>query len=280
MTTRADADARFREWMRGNLAVAADHFGLTTTGEPRFGWLDRSIGAAAGRNGERFWLRVVSEQPEWVHLDFWSGNLDANALTGLSKPRVLDTFEWDDTRRQRAEVMTLLPGQPCSPTDVLRAEIDLPPRWWTELRRLVDNIGTVPTSRISTDQDKVTNLVRRAFGDEVDLRVTNWQTVHGDLHWANLLRPDFGLVDWEWWGRGPAGVDAATLLCHSLLVPNIRAKVCEVFADVLDTADGRAAQLYVVARLLRRVTESGDYPDLEGPLRVHSRSVRDRLDRA
>ncbi|MER5490029.1 hypothetical protein [Streptomyces sp. NPDC002490] len=41
----AEADRRFRLWMRQNLDRAAARFGLTVTGEPVFGWRDRPISA-------------------------------------------------------------------------------------------------------------------------------------------------------------------------------------------------------------------------------------------
>ncbi len=75
-----------------------------------------------------------------------------------------------------------------------------------------------------------------------------------------------GIVDWELWGRGPVGTDAATLHCYSLAVPGLAERVREEF-PVLDTPDGRSAQLYAVARLLHRV-RLGDHPRLAGPLRA------------
>jgi hypothetical protein len=42
--------------------------------------------------------------------------------------------------------------------------------------------------------------------------------------------------------------------------------------DLLDAPSGRVAQLYVVARLLRRV-DGGDYPELARPLAKHARSL-------
>jgi hypothetical protein len=84
-----------------------------------------------------------------------------------------------------------------------------------------------------------------------------------------VLAPDLAIVDWELWGRGPVGYDAATLYCHSLLVPELAAQVHETFADLLDSPDGRLAQLAAAGRMLHRITGSGDYPDLEAPLRRH-----------
>lgn len=262
-----DADATFRNWMRLNLARAAGQFGLSVTGAPVFGWRLRSIGAVAhGPSGAR-WLRVVSEQPQWATGEFWTGNRDANTLTGLPKPVVLASTEWDEAqwRSQRAEVMTLLPGEPCSPTDVARTEIELPDQWWGELRRSLRRLAAAPTTRSAVTQSRVNGLVRAAFGRHRTLRINRWETVHGDLHWSNLLQPQLGILDWELWGKGPAGTDAATLYCYSLLDPDLAHQVRSEFAEVLDSSDGTIAQLWVAAHLLKRIKNSGDFPDRKHP---------------
>src|SRR5690606_35248180 len=167
-------------------------------------------------------------------------------------------------RRQRAELMTHLSGRPCSDTDALGAEIDLPAEWWAELRRSLDVLRTTPTARIRKDEPAIRKAVQDALGLSIEVR--EWETVHGDLHWANLLHPELGLLDWELWGRGPVGTDAASLYCYSLLAPRTAATVWDTFADVLDTPTGTTALLYVAARLLRRV-DMGDHPELSTPLR-------------
>lgn len=264
------SDERFGEWMRSNLDRAATQFGLVVCGEPVFGWRLRTIGApTAGSDGRR-WLRVVSEYPQWASGDGWTGNSDANVLTGLAKPHVLDVTEWEDGRRQRAEVMTLLPEPAVSPTDVLHHAAELPQTWWMNLRRNLDAVRATRTQRVNADQETVTRRAVAAFGE--DLPIARWETVHGDLHWSNLLGPQLGILDWELWGRGPAGSDAASLLCHSLAVPAVAERVMATFADVLDTPDGRIAQRAVVARMLGRVA-GGDYPDMEQPLRRHAASL-------
>ncbi|GAA3891112.1 hypothetical protein GCM10022243_65000 [Saccharothrix violaceirubra] len=261
----SEADARFKKWMRENLTRAAEHFGLVVSGEPVLGWVDRSISAPVRKDGSDYWLRVVSEDKQWIGGNFWTGNLDANVFDGLAKPRVLDVFEWEEWRQQRAEVMTRMPGTPCSLTDALRVAVDLSDQWWAELRRTVDTVAATSTTRVNSGPDKLAERLVQRFGDVVDVTAAEWETVHGDLHWANLFGPRFGLLDWEMWGRGLKGSDAATLLCYSLLVPDVAERVRAVFADVLDTSAGRVAQLYVVARLRRRV-DGGEYPDLAGPL--------------
>lgn len=271
------SDERYREWMYGNLSHAARHFNATITSTPVFGWRLRSIGAAVEHSIGRLWLRVVSEYTEWASGDIWTGNVDARAITGINKPEVLDVVEWDDEdwRRQRAELSTYLSTPPCSATDVLRQDLELPQHWWAELRRTADRLSTIETSRWCASQNRVTQRIKQAFGDDVDSTVSQWETVHGDLHWANLLAPTFGLLDWELWGRGPVATDAATLFCSSLLVPTVAHTVHEVFADKLDTPAGHTAQTYVAARLLNR-TEQGDHPDLVEPLRQHIQTLSEQ----
>jgi len=274
----SDADARFRNWMRLNLARAAEQFGLSVTGVPVFGWRLRSIGAIAhGPNGA-CWLRVVSEQPQWATGEFWTGNQDANVLTGLPKPVVLASTEWDEAgwRSQRAEVMTLLPGEPCSPSDVARTEIELPDLWWGELRRSLRRLAAAPTTRITVTQGRVNGLVRAAFGRHRNLQINHWETIHGDLHWSNLLQPQLGILDWEMWGKGPADTDVATLYCYSLRNPDLAHRVHSEFPEILESPDGTIAQLWVAARLLKRIRKSGDFPDLETPLRKNSEKLFSR----
>ena len=265
------ADAHFTRWMRGNLDRAARHFDVTVTGAPVLGWRLRSISApVVGPAGAR-WLRVVSQEPEWAAGEHWTGGVDAATVTGVHRPRVLDVHEWTDGRRQRAELMTRVPGEPCSPTDALRTVPDLPASWWTDLDGALAALAATPTRRIHVDQDAVTRRIVARFG-EVVTTVPRWTTVHGDLHWANLLRTPFGLVDWELWGTAPAGTDEATLFCFSLLVPTVAEQVRHRFAAVLDSPAGQLAQLYVLARLLDRA-DGGDHPDLVGALRVHAKRL-------
>lgn len=269
--TTSDADAHFNEWMRSNLLIAARHFGLRTSGEPVFGWRLRSIGSATHNDHGSCWLRVVSQEREWASGDPWTGTVQANAITGIPKPRLLDVFEWDDGRRQRAELTTLMPGKPCATSDVLRSQPELSSVWWTELGRTLDVLARVDTDRVHCDQQQVTSRIQNRFGSSINTNVGHWETVHGDLHWSNLMNP-FAVLDWELWGRGPAGTDAATLLCYSLLVPETVAAIREHFGDTLDTPTGRVAQLNVAARLLRRA-DDGDFPDLAVPLTDHTNQL-------
>lgn len=267
------ADQNHRAWMLAALDHAAGKFGLTVTGRPVFGWRGRSVAARARDSSSDRWLRVVTEQLYWASGDFWTGNADSSVITEVRKPYVLDVYEWEDgPQRLRAEAMTFVPGEVCSPTPELTTEIELSAAWWAELRRSMDRIAQVDTARRATSQDHVDRRLRVFFGDQVDPTITRWATAHRDLHWANLTQPELALLDWELWGLAPLGYDAATLYCYTLLTPATAEKVHQTFADILDTPDGMRTQLYVIARLLLRA-EGGDHPDLVIPLHRHARTL-------
>jgi len=262
------SDEVFTAWMTGNLHQAADHFGVRLDGGPLLGWRLRTISAPAVGPDDAVWLRVESARPEYAGGDGWTGNTDANTLPNqIPRPRVLDSWQWaSDGRVQRAELSTRLAGAPPSAGDVLHDPVELPDTWWRDLRDALDLLRPVPTRRVRVDQELVDQQAIAAFGTPLPVR--RWETVHGDLHWTNVLAPRLGILDWELWGRGPAGTDAASLLCHSLLVPTVADRVHDTFADVLDSEDGRIAQQAVAARMLARV-QHGDYPQIEQPLRKH-----------
>lgn len=268
------AGQHHRAWMRQLLRHAANEFELDLVGTPTRGWNDRSIcSAATTRDADRRWLRVVTEHLSWATGDWWTGNTDAAAIHDVAKPRVIDVRDWtEDGRAVRAEAMTYLTGHPCSPTPETRGRLTLTAKWWTELRRSLDHLAAFSTERQAVTQDRVSTRLRVFFGDRVATRVRRWTTAHADLHWANLMKPELAIVDWELWGSAPYGYDAATLYCYSLLSPDITATVRRTFGDILDSPDGVLAQLYAITRLLLHA-EQGDHPDLVIPLHHHAHKL-------
>ena len=262
-----DGESGQRGFLRRILAEGGERLGVPVAGAAVFSWRDRTIGAPAARDGDRYWLRATGEHHDWAGGDSWTGCRDANALTGIPRPELLGQVEWtEDNVEIYAQLMTLAPGAPCSPTPELREEIELSDSWWTALSDALTLLASSDSHpREPRTQGLVTDAVRLCFGDWVDPAVTAWTTTHGDLHWANLMAPDLWILDWEFWRRAEAGLDAATLYCHSLLVPPVAAKVHEAFADALESPSGRLAQLSVIAHLLRRA-DGGDHPDLVLPL--------------
>ncbi len=278
VSATAEADALFREFLRHCLAVAAEHFGLSIEGSPTYGWRLRTVGSRARRgDGGLVWLRVVSQEIAWERGPAWTGTVDAAPVAAVAKPRVLGVYEWVEQswRIQRAEISTLMPGDPCATIPAPQQLTIPPPAWWNDLRAGLDRLAATPTARRHADQARVSTRLRDRFGsavDAVDTTVAVWETVHADLHWANLMQPDCAVLDWELWGTGPAGLDAASLLCHSLLIPELTDQVGAVFADKLASRSGQISQLFVIARLLDRA-EAGDYPDLIAPLRRRADEV-------
>lgn len=260
-------DARHREQLLAYLQNAAERFGVTVTGVPGFGWLDRTVGVSTRRpSGEPCWLRVVSEHADWVNERFWTGNVDSNVVTGLPKPCVLDWIEERGSGRWfRAELMTWVDARTVSRTPELHDDPDLPAQWFTDLSDALDVLWKVETPRVVSSQDVVTQRLREYFGGRIEPTIDYWVTSHADLHWANLTAPDLVVLDWESWGVAPFGYDVATLYCHSLLVPAVAAQIRQDHAELLDSPDGRRSQLLAAARILRR-TEVGDYLDLVDPL--------------
>jgi hypothetical protein len=260
-----------REEMDNALHAAAARFGLTVTGPPVHGWRYRSVGAPANAwNGGRRWLRVGTEHEANLG-PYWTGAIEANVVHHVAKPYVLMSEQWPlpgGARWMRVDVSTWLPGTVCSGSEVLRDRLDLPDEWWDDLAHALAAIRATPTSRYDDGRPRE-GRVRAQFGDRAADAVraaAARATQHGDLHWANLMREPFGLLDWEMWGSHPVGGDEAMLYLRSLLVPSVAARIRDLFGDLLDSPAGRAAQLRAAAALLHRGDE---HPDLVGPLREH-----------
>lgn len=273
MNPAPDADAVWRAWMEHLLTGTAQVHGLDITGTPVYGWRDRSVGARADSPAGPRWIRIEAGEPQWARGDYWTGNSDASAIEGITKPVLLHSAEWDEADlRVRAEVMTFINEPPCSTTDFLEHELNLPDTWWRELSQSLGVLATIPTERTNADTHLVVDRVRTQLDVTLDPNTLQWETVHGDLHWANLCGPRFALLDWEGWGNGLAGVDAATLYCYSLATPKTAHRVHETFRDKLTGPAGTTAQMYAVARILSR-TQLGEYPTLVETLHQHATSL-------
>lgn len=276
------SDEAYRAWMRCHLDRAVDTMGLTVTGPVLWGWNLRSASARVTGPEGPCWLRVGVELTRDVEdatvADFWTGIPSSNAVVGVRKPRVLRSIEWaepEHKRMVRADVMTLMPGSACSPTDALRTRLDLPSSWWAELRRTVDVVRATPTDRYSSRVRRSSTRVAEVFGryEAEALLPVETETVHQDMHWSNVLGPEFGLLDWELWGCGPIGTDAATLFLFALLMPDTADQVYATFADILAEPAGIDAQIRVAARILWRADVSRENLDLAAVVRDYIRPM-------
>ncbi|MDQ0417813.1 hypothetical protein J2Z48_001997 [Croceifilum oryzae] len=266
----------WKQWMREALEKAASIFSLNLIGTPVFGWQDRTIACLSLKDGVKVWLRVVTEQKKWKDGDFWTGNEEANQITGIRKPNFLYSTEWEwGSVCVRAEVLTWMDGKICSPTSECRTYLGLSDSWWQELRDSLHSLSLLETSRVIRTQEEIDLRLSNRFGNECDFTIQKWGAAHGDLHWNNMMIP-FAILDWEGWGLAPKGYDAATLYVYSLLVPAIARRVYNWFLEDLDTREGVVSQLMVIDRLLHRM-KKGDHPDLEEPLHILAVSLLQKM---
>lgn len=278
-----------RLWLLDQLAAAAARVDVEVLDGDVVNTYDmRSAGTVARDGDVDVWLRVVMEDPDYQPACRWDGNVASNAIKGVPKPDVLRWADWENRTdyrtgcRLRAEVMTLVREKAIARDGVLMSDPGLPEQWWSDLRSALTALAAHP----APDEDLVDTIgftvrgVEREFGVRLDRAVfedVTWTTAHADLHWGNITGPDLWLLDWETWRRAPAGYDAATLYCNSLLVPDVADQVRRLFADILDTTSGRLALLAVVVRYLANVGEGSDVDALEPALREFGKMALDSL---
>ncbi|MGH3833311.1 MAG: aminoglycoside phosphotransferase [Pseudonocardiaceae bacterium] len=273
MSIESDADREWLGWLSGLLKTGVEAFDVHLAGEVVPGLRGRTVGCPVSAGARDWWMRVVTEPAGWGHGPAWTGNSDANQITGVPRPRVVRTTEWDEAgRRVRAELMTLAPGSAIASEIVLREPVELDGSWWDQLHSSLDVLARVSTERVCLAPELLRLRILSVFGVAVDLNPLAWVTAHGDLHWANLTNPGCWILDWESWGAAPAGYDAALLRAASVLQPAIAQQVQAEFADVLDGPAGAVAGLAAAAKLLRLV-EHGEHPDLAAPLHHHAREL-------
>jgi hypothetical protein len=271
-----------RAWLQDQLEAAAPRFGVELVAEVVNTYDMRSAGATALEGDHEVWMRVVVEDPDYQPACRWDGNVVANSISGVPKPQVLRWADWTNTdrylegRRLRGEVMALAPGATIAPDGVLHGDPGLPEAWWRDLDAALDALAAHPA-----DMDDELGAVRytvdgvRAhFGIELPDEVFEdlaWTTAHADLHWGNLRGPELCILDWESWRPAPAGYDAATLYCNSLLHPptarRLRAR------PVFETRSGQIALLFAIVRYLWVVGEGSDIDQLDRPLRAEAAKI-------
>ncbi|WP_219419628.1 hypothetical protein [Pseudonocardia nigra] len=272
--------------VRTRMCAAHDHaraaLGLRLGPAPdsteAWGWNGRTLGRPVDTPTGPGWLRLAAAPSGHTDHVFWSGNHDADAVlpVGTPRPARRANLDWHDhTWSYRAELFDHTTDPPISPTATLTDTPTLPPRWWAELRATLTAISAVPTSRHTTDQHYLDWSVPTFLDPDMDTTTTSWTTAHGDLHWANLCAPRLQILDWEGFGRAPAGYDAVMLHTHSLLAPDLAEHVHAELAATLDTPTGRFAELAVIAELLHNAAD-GNTTIPTRPLRRRAAHLLDR----
>jgi hypothetical protein len=132
------SEAGRRGWLADLVKVGAAEFGAEPAGDCTIGLRARTAGSRVivTADGSERWLRVVPERLGWAGGPMWTANVDAGALVGVARPKVLGISEWEhEGFLIRAELMTLAPGNPIAPDMALRAPVSLSPSWWAESHR-------------------------------------------------------------------------------------------------------------------------------------------------
>ena len=267
------ADQATETRMQTATTHVAELLDLMQVDTPVWGWRGRTVGSKVMVGGKPAWLRVQSAVIGKEGGRIWQGTAEAAAVipARVPKPQLLALHDWqDDGYAYRAELTEYIASPPCSPDPVLRQELDLPHGWWRSLRSSLAAVSQVRTDRITLSQDYLSRALPQYLdAPDIETAPPRWATAHGDCHWANLTQDGPILLDWEGFGQAPAGYDVALLAAHTMLVPTTEQRVRTEFEDILDTPEGRFAELTVLAELLQTVTR-GDNLDL-GP-HLHRRA--------
>jgi hypothetical protein len=206
------------------------------------------------------WVRLAWRRSEKINTQAWSGFEAAGAIEGVPRPKWSAAAIWSDTPRGvvwRADEMTRVDDPALSATGDITTDPDLPDQWWTDLRSALTNLAGHSTDRVCLSQAHLSARIHEVYGNEIDTTITDWACAHGDLGYANLCGPRLTIIDWESWGMGPVGWDAACLWSASLTVPTLAARVLTVFDDVLSTRTGRLSRLLLCANTARAFRRTG-----------------------
>lgn len=269
-----------RLWLHQHLVSAAGRFGVKLSGNVVNTYDMRSAGSRVWDGERTAWLRVVLDDPDYQPACQWDGNIAANAIAGVPKPQVLRWADWQDDSpyrgggcRLRGEVMTFIDATAVSDDGILREDPALPESWWHRLGAGLAALAAhpAPVEDPVGIVDYTIRSTRYHFDIELDPDEVNgrlvWATSHADLHWGNVTRPDFFILDWETWRRAPAGYDVATLYCNSLLHPPTAHRLRTQFEEVANSLSGQFALLSAACRYLWLAEENADFRLLTDLLR-------------
>lgn len=266
----------------GVLGVTPD---VRATGEgtrEAWGWRGRTLGGPVTGPCGPGWLRVVHSLVEKASGKLWTGPEDAERLVPqqVPRPRLRLVRQWTEGQdAYKAELYDRAVGGSLSPTPALVAPPRLTTAWWDGLRGALDRLAAVRTDRTAVHQaylDRAMPKYLAFLGSGVPTTPPAWSTAHGDLHWANLVGPELGILDWEGWGTAPAGYDAALLHAYSVGTPVAAERVRQELSTVLDSDAGRFAELVVITELLQS-SERGDNAELAPALRQRAGEVWRRM---
>lgn len=224
------------------------------------GHFSKYNGTAGFRTDEGTWVRLAWRRTEKIDTQAWTGFEAAASIEGVPRPEWSAAAVWTDRTRGvvwRADEMTLVDEGALSSTGDIAEDPGLPEQWWIDLRTALTNLSEHSTDRVSMGQSHLTRRIHEVYGDAIDTTITDWACAHGDLGFANLCGPRLSIIDWESWGRGPVGWDAACLWSASLTVPTLAERVLSLFSDELSSRSGKLSRLLLCANVERAYRRTG-----------------------
>ncbi|MFG2348272.1 protein kinase family protein [Streptomyces phaeochromogenes] len=224
------------------------------------GHFSKYNGTAGFRTDEGTWVRLAWRRTEKIDTQAWTGFEAAAAIDGVPRPEWSAAALWTDHTLGvvwRADEMTLVEDGALSATGDITEDPGLPEQWWIDLRTALTNLAEHSTDRVSMGQSHLTRRIHEVYGDDIDTTITDWVCAHGDLGFANLCGPHLSIIDWESWGMGPVGWDAACLWSASVAVPTFAERVLSLFSDELSSRSGKLSRLLLCANVERAYRRTG-----------------------
>ena len=258
------------------MAEACNRLGLTLVDQPKHGYLDRSRSATvSAADGALCWLKVngitAGSAAQWLR----TGEETADQIQGVPRPTIIKIADWNaDDVQWRALLMSLAPccTAASTPNDCPESK-SISDAWIGDLKASFHEIGRLPSPRRRFEPKFMSHLLVDRFNLNAPIRVEEWRTAHGDMHWGNLTVPKLMLLDWELWGAAPPGYDAARLIAFSCARPELVERLRAVFTEELDTPSGRVTQLLACAELLATIESGHLSPRLYQPVESLARQV-------
>ncbi|MER5412211.1 hypothetical protein [Streptomyces virginiae] len=237
----------------------------------------RSLG---GRTERGTWVRIERRGFERIGAQGWNGTEAAAVLQGISMPEWYQGVAWREPGEPvmwRADELELIASPPVGKGAMVLADPGLPDAWWEALTSSLDALAAQQTPRIATPdtvtitQEEVTQTLGEVFPGIADTQIEQWAPAHADLTWANVMGPEFCIIDWEDWGMAPRGLDAATLWGNALAVPALADRVHRERRADLESRDGKLMSLFFLSKIV------GPHAYEEDPLLAPARKEAERL---
>ncbi|MFD6877311.1 MULTISPECIES: hypothetical protein [unclassified Streptomyces] len=237
----------------------------------------RSLG---GRTERDTWVRIERRGFERIGPQGWNGTEAAAVLQGIARPEWYQGVAWREPGEPvmwRADELELIASPPVGKGALVLEDPGLSDSWWEALTSSLDALAAQQTPRIATPdtvtitQEEVAQALGEVFPSITDTRIERWVPAHADLTWANVMGPEFSIIDWEDWGMAPRGLDAATLWGNALAVPALADRVQQERRADLESRDGKLMSLFFLSKIV------GPHAYNEDPLLAPARKEAERL---